>query len=263
MYAATMLRLKPSKISLAPADVEETCRRMEQSKVANPPANLPTRIRGSPVSPGYGPRLRHGLERSWDDAVANLGHVPIPMPQEVIHTSVHNLDNGYLRQADSPTEDGKIAFGDSSTPSPDIRTQVEPSAAPTGLLGPPQAISLQLPFRRTLREGESLDGPSSTEAPSENSSSSLPKQHLTTSRFRQERTNSSEDGNTSLLWPRIHAFTDGQVEPADTHETPRRPRGRSLRQHSSHASSPLQQMQKLSPPRQRRVSDTSAHGPET
>jgi hypothetical protein len=47
----------------------------------------------------------------------------------------------------------------------------------------------------------------------------------------------------------MHASTDGLVEPVETVETPMRNPTHSLRQHSSHVPSPLQQTQTYSSPR--------------
>jgi hypothetical protein len=244
----TMLRLKASEIALTPADVDETLRRMERRQAASPSAALPARIHGPRLPHLFGPRVRRGPERSRDDAVAALGNIPILRPRQVTLESADDAED-----ASPPT--GTLEDHDQSdstgSPTSSLAGDQTPNAASTRRHIPIPTDSFELPCRPAppTREGTARPPPRATF--SEHIPSSPPKQLFRSSRFGQERTNSSEDGSESTPQARLHAATDGQVDETDTdHATPVN-KVRSLRQHSSFNPSPLQRMLPTSSPRQR------------
>ncbi|KAF2690208.1 hypothetical protein K458DRAFT_100210 [Lentithecium fluviatile CBS 122367] len=153
-----------------------------------------------------------------------------------------------IDDAEASGEDDE-SFSDDSSPS--HAGEQTPNAASTRLHLPLPASEFQLPLRPAPsgREGAGRSTPRGTF--SEDLPSSPPKHPFRSSRFGQERTNSSEDGNEGASQARIHAATDGQAEETETIQaTPTRNRARSLRQHSSFNPSPLQQAHTMSSPRQ-------------
>jgi len=243
-----MLRLKTSEITLTPADVDETIRRMHRRQAANPPTTLPASMYGPRLPPLVGPRLRRGPERSRDDAIATLGNIPILRPRQVVVESADDAEHvpppiEVLAEAEESGSTG------SSTSS--VAGDQTPNATSTRLHVPVPIGNLELPLRLTPSAREAIARPAGRGTFSEHLPSSPPKQLFRSPRFGQERTNSSEDGNESTPQARIHAATDGQVDDPDTiHATPTNG-VRSLRQHSSFNPSPLQHMLTISSPRQR------------
>lgn len=131
-----MLRLRPSEITLTPADVEETRRRMSR--------------RHAPVAPSvtshphHGPRLRPGpVVRSRDDAIHRLGTIPVLTPHQVIHTSTE-LETGSARPHQAEAEGG-----DDARRAEQSQDEAESSIS-SEQSTPSPVRGLQLPFRPAL-----------------------------------------------------------------------------------------------------------------
>ncbi|KAF2243636.1 hypothetical protein BU26DRAFT_106185 [Trematosphaeria pertusa] len=240
-----MLRPRPSEITLTPADVEETRRRIESRRAAGPSTNIPTRIRGPSLPSASRPRLRRGPERSRNAAIASLGNIP---PHAVVHATVNppsdHRPDSLVQGSESDILDGL------SLPN----EQAPPSSGAASSASPRSPLTLQLPFRHAPRERGSgtqyTSGVTSEGDAEEEPSSSPPKQQSLSSTLDQPRASTSEDGNEGPAPPRISGSADGVTEVSDILNTPGRTRAHSIRQHSTHAPSPLQQMQTLSSPSQ-------------
>jgi hypothetical protein len=82
----SMLRLRPSELTLTSDDIEETFRRMARRQKPIAPPYPPDRLVRQPGRP----ILRRGPQRSVRDAYTTLGNIPTlrPQPHQAIHTSV-------------------------------------------------------------------------------------------------------------------------------------------------------------------------------
>lgn len=197
-----MLRLRPSEITLTPADVEETRRRMARKQAATTAATVSSRVPRAPAYPQRGPRLRRGPDRSRDDAVLQLGAIPILAPQQAIRSSADD-DTEPCRQG-SPGSEGQIQE-EQNTLSPVRDPQLPLRPAPGAGVGPSRQASI---------DHTEDEGPSS------------PKHQSELSRFGRTRTNPSEDVSET----RLQSSVDGVVESSPhsgttVTETPRAPSG--------------------------------------
>ncbi|KAF2800680.1 hypothetical protein K505DRAFT_398576 [Melanomma pulvis-pyrius CBS 109.77] len=245
-----MLRLRPSEITLTPADVEESRRRMARKQAALPVANRSTRVPRPPARPP-GPRLRRGPEHSRDDAITRLGNIPVLRPHQVIH--------------DATGGDPEDVFAIPSQHESQTRINIVPAAslpteqtAPTPRINATEASTIhtmQLAFRPAparLVERENTE---------EGMSSSPPKDTSGDVGFGRPRTNTSEETNERTAQSLIPASADGFAETPDRGLSGRG-RVRSVRQYSNHAPTPPHHTHAVSSPRQQqdtmhRNNDTS------
>ncbi|KAF1969502.1 hypothetical protein BU23DRAFT_236231 [Bimuria novae-zelandiae CBS 107.79] len=244
-----MIRLKHSEITLAPADVEGTRRRMERRQAANAPTTLAPRAHGPPVLHSLRAHLRRGPERSRNDSMKRLGDVPILRPQQAIHSSIDEPGDPPRPQRDLITERSEAVPSTlTGFPLPNQPTS-DVASTTTALTLPLSGDEIRLPFRSSpLDRGSSLFA--SQEDTSEIDTPSPSKLHLSPPRVGRSRTNSSEPGNdepSSSLHP---SSTDGNVDTAITLQTTTRHQTHSLDQHSAHHPSTLQHVQEISQPRQ-------------
>jgi hypothetical protein len=190
-----MLRLRPSEITLTPADVDETRYRMTRRQAALSSAALPSRAPGGPRrSTAHGLLVRRGAERSRDNAIIHLGNIPILRPHQVVHSS-----------SEAEYEDDDIAR-------PAKRSEVEPPSneVPVTAIGEappavePEQPAVQLPFRPAMNT--QLSSRANTEGDS--SLSSSPK-HTSQSVVGRTRTNTSEDLNEAVIPSQLQSSTDG------------------------------------------------------
>lgn len=223
-----MIRLNPSELTLTPADVADTRRRMERRQAASANATLPPRIHGPSRPPAFRARLKPGPLRARHESSTALDDAPVLRPQRAVLSSVD--DSGDLQ--DSLTESSE-ALSSWLAPSPLLshQTILDQSATATRLAGPLSESELRLPFRPAHQDRESSlvasQGDTSEDSPSPS------KRHLSPPRLGRARTNSSEPGNDDLPPTRHHASTDGQVDSATSRQTPRRDQVHASHHHST------------------------------
>ncbi|ORX95096.1 hypothetical protein BCR34DRAFT_200583 [Clohesyomyces aquaticus] len=198
-----MLRLRPSEITLTPADVEESRRRMARRQTAAQPPGLATR---QPYGPLPGPRLRSGPARSRNDALTHLGNFPDLRPQEVVQSSTDSDTGNSPRQT---SREGETAVDSPQTPSRYDSTSEKVTSTPHR--------NLELPFRPAPRDSgvASLARPAHQQlSPRENTedetSPSPPKHQFGFSGF--GRASPSEEYTELVSAARDQAATDGASE---------------------------------------------------
>ncbi|KAF2200427.1 hypothetical protein GQ43DRAFT_73548 [Delitschia confertaspora ATCC 74209] len=267
-----MLRGRPSEITLTAADVEQTRLRMDRRQTAAPLAgrsgqSLRTaNSRGSRLGSGF-PRLRRGPDRSRDDAITQLGPIPLLQPHNVVHSSVDSesdddpivpslvdslfldagdLTNTSLSQGQPSNECLSVAGG--SVLVPDVSNQ---TADPNQAANPSNEGS-----RPSVSAGNDYEG---------EDSAATRRYQFDYSGFGQAGTNPSEDIGGDAPESQPQSSTDGVVEvasetafnsyePAFNSYEPASPlRFQTLRQHNSHIPSPLHQAQRASSPRSTHV----------
>ena len=247
-----MIRLNASELTLTPADVEETRRRIERRQAAIAPATLPARIRGPSVPPPFRARLKRGPIRARDDSVTSLGEVPILRPRQAVYSSIDDPGDPPRPIRDSPVGSSEAvsseALSSEATSSPLLNdhTTLDPSSTTTGLVVPLSGNEQRLPFRPIPRDRESSLLASQEDA-SEDNTPSPSKIHLSPPRLGREKTNSSEPGDDDVSLTLYQPPTDGHVDNAPSVETPMRFRAPSLRQRSTHIPSPLQHVRRIIP----------------
>ncbi|KAF2449548.1 hypothetical protein P171DRAFT_517236 [Karstenula rhodostoma CBS 690.94] len=238
-----MIRLNASEITLTPAHVEETRRRMERRQAANPPATLPARFHGPSLPPTFRPRLKRGPIRARDESITTLGNIPILRPQQAVHSFVD--DSGDLRDSLAGSSE---AVSSGLAASPLLGDQTVPVPLPDS--------ELQLPFRLAHQDRDSTlaasQGDTSEDTPSPS------KGHLSPPRLGRARTNSSEPGNDDLPFTRDHTPTDGHVDNAPSLETPMRNQVRSFHHHSTQAQAPLQGVERITSRLEGRITGNGA-----
>ncbi|KAF2874516.1 hypothetical protein BDV95DRAFT_604689 [Massariosphaeria phaeospora] len=242
-----MLRLRPSEITLTAADMEETQRRMARNQAA----------RATWASVNHGPRarLRRGAQRSRDDAITQLGNIPILEPQQAVIESIEDDSEDDLPDhMTSPRVDSLASTTD--TPAVSLPQQQTP-LAPSGPALPPSAHNTPLTRNRSPSIGTVTARPT-PRGNVEEDTSETPKHQVGVAGFGRTRTNTSEDfsGDASQSGPPLS--TDGLDEAAGTRAIARISQTDSVRQQSSHAPSPLQQWHALSSPHQ---TQTQHHNP--
>ncbi|KAK7182661.1 hypothetical protein PSPO01_11242 [Paraphaeosphaeria sporulosa] len=211
-----MIRLNASELTLTPADVDETRRRMERRQAANLPATLPARFH-SPYPPTFRARLKRGPVRARDESITTLGDIPILRPQRAVHSSVG--DPGDLRHRLARSSE---AVSSGLPPSPFLGAQaaLDPNAATARLTVPLSDSELRLPFRPAHQDRDpslvASQGDTSEGTPSPS------KGHPSPPRPGRARTNSSELGNEESPFPRHHTSMDGHIDNAALLETPMR-----------------------------------------
>jgi hypothetical protein len=127
-----MLRLRPSELTLTPEDVDETFRRMALRQAFRSSRHA------SPQPPR--PVLRRGPQRAVQDAITNLGDIPIlrPQAQQAVITSVDE-DAEIDQEEHTPrTRERVDNMPGSESPSPDRHANVNTTSP---------LRALQLPFR--------------------------------------------------------------------------------------------------------------------
>lgn len=229
---------------------------MERKKAASPPDALSVTVGGTSGPTGHRPRLRRGPQRPYVDALTALGPIPILIPQQAVVASLNDPDDSSPHSSDSLLEDERpvtdalmLSHGEPGSPRRGV--------ASTDLLAPSPLDSLQPPHGPALGAAEEASGPAAT---SEEWPDTPAKQLLTPPRFGREGVESSEDGNETASRSRLSSSTDGQVEVVESRTTLTRPRMHSLRQHSSHAPSPLHKMYTVSSPSQPGCEKSSEQG---
>jgi hypothetical protein len=229
-----MIHLRPSEITLTPADVEETRCRIEHKHAALPSATRSTRVPRPHTRPIPGPRVRRGPEHSRDDAITRLGDIPVLRPHQVVHVSVDS-DPGD-QQAVSPNHQSESSFNNG----PAEQTAAAPSNNATE---PSTGYRMQLPFRPAPAH------PNSEERIEEDLSTSPPSRNpFGYSGFCRQRTNTSEETTEGPAQSRLSTSTDGINEAPSTSLVSGRSRVRSVRQHSTHAPFPLHQTHEVNLP---------------
>lgn len=194
-----MIRLRPSEITLTPADVEEARRRMLRKQSVAPSTALP-----SGPYPHRGPRLRRGPVRSRDDAIHHLGNVPVLTPHQVIYAStVDDNEDGQDQRAYSAGDETEAgAIDDPSVPRQSHIEQTQPSPA----------LTLQLPFRPVLGEGIEGGQRASRDGIDVETFPSPPKHIAGVSTFGRTQTNTSEDASDVGIQSRLPGSIDGSAE---------------------------------------------------
>lgn len=96
-----MLRLRPSEITLVPADVEETGRRIESRRPRVPYTSTYPRGIATSVAQSI-PKLRQGPQRFRDSALVGLGQIPALFPHYVAEPSSdsNNVDDESHQKSD-------------------------------------------------------------------------------------------------------------------------------------------------------------------
>ncbi|KAF2193846.1 hypothetical protein K469DRAFT_691351 [Zopfia rhizophila CBS 207.26] len=253
-----MLRLRPSEITLTPADVEETRRRIARRQAALPSPSLSTRApRAAHVRPGIVPRLRLGPEHSRDDAVTSLGNIPILRPQQGLHSSAESDSEDDLpqeRQLQVVVKDGSdTTVGNIANPL--LPVEQPPSTGDAiDEPAPTPSLNMQLAFRpapkdviSSARTSQLTRQVASIDEADDDAHSSSPKHQFGFSGFGRATTNTSEERSEDTTQPRLQGSTDGVTEtphtgPVNAHAI------QSFRQHSDHAPSPLHQARAASSP---------------
>ncbi|KAH7083446.1 hypothetical protein BKA63DRAFT_153464 [Paraphoma chrysanthemicola] len=151
----SMLRLRPSELTLTPEDVEETLRRMAHRQAVRSARTVSSQPCGQPGRPV----LRRGPQRAVRDAITTLGDIPIlqPQPQQAVHSSVDE-DFEQETELQSPNRRRRV----DSVSLPVSPTQTPPTAPATASTSSALRI-LQLPFRlgRGRRESTQEDSDAS------------------------------------------------------------------------------------------------------
>ncbi|KAF2116229.1 hypothetical protein BDV96DRAFT_573612 [Lophiotrema nucula] len=264
-----MLRLKPSEITLTPADVEETRRRMARRQAAQalPNTRSARSSRLGQLPHDSVPRLLRGPERLRDAATTRLGNIPLLEPHAAVHSSAEDADGDdeqeHQDESFKPQSETDHKYETISSPthfSPSARD--EPSAT-EALITPTRRT--QLPFRLAQSSGRATSRLSSRENTEDDTPPSPPKHRFGLPVFGRARTNTSEEISEEVD-SELYASTDGLADTTPIalprlDDVPGAGRLRSLRQHSSHAPSPLRQGHVVSSPRRPELDDmTDAHG---
>lgn len=252
-----MIRLKPSELTLTPADVEETRRRMERRQAANAHARarahahahatLPKTIHGPSMPPTLGAYLRRGPIRSRDESLTSLADTSVLTPHQAVTSFVDEPEDLPGPTRGSITESSEtVSTHHKSSPLPLDHAPLDPTYTATGPVVSLPRSDIRLPFRPALDHGEPALFTSQEETDRDDPSSP-PKIQLSLPRLGRLRTNSSEPGNDDSSPSRspYESATDGNNDNAATPQTPMVPRTRSLCQHSVHVPSPLQHVQRI------------------
>ncbi|KAF2733466.1 hypothetical protein EJ04DRAFT_513234 [Polyplosphaeria fusca] len=201
-----MLRPRPSEITLTPADIEETRRRMASRNRA------PAQLRESRFPlPTYGPRLQPGPARSRDAAVTRLGNIPVLTPQVAVLASAESDSDDIspiLTRRDSRTH----TITDTTSPSPVALPPSTQNDLGTGGLFSTPNQALQLPFRPAHTAREAANSTASQENTDEESTPSPPKGRYGHSHTGPERGNTSEDRNQEGARDQAYPLTDGVAD---------------------------------------------------
>jgi hypothetical protein len=233
-----MIRLIASELTLTPADVDETRRRMERRQAANAPAAPPARIHAPCLPPPFRARLKRGPMRAREESITTLGDFPILRPQQAVRSSVDDPGDPPRPVRDGLAESSE-AVSSALTESPLLGDQTTATRFAVPLPG----SELRLPFRPAPEDRESSLGASQEDTGGDTPSPS--KFHLSPPRLGRTRTNSSEPGNDDLPFTRNHASTDGHLDSAASRETPVRNQARSFHHHATQVPAPSQRVQRL------------------
>lgn len=247
-----MLRLKPSELTLAPDDVDETLRRMARRQQSRPSA-APGQRRTRPNGRAPPPRLVPGAQRSVRDAITHLGDIPSLQPQQAIIAHVDDESDESDETLAEPAQCVESSPDPTSVPTHPVQLA---SASSTGAAHPTRH-SARLPFRlgRSRRRPDNDREPSSSPKeqiddsegtlveppglPTETTNAAFP----TTPR--QRRQNEDSVGGSSPTRQRSPPASPASLRGGASR--PQRNRARSVGQEALHAPSPLRQTQVPSP----------------
>lgn len=230
-----MIRLNASELTLTPAHVDETRRRMQRRQAANAPAVLPARFHHPSLPPTLRARLRRGPGRARHDSITTLGHVPIVRPQQAVHSSVHDPEASSHGLAESSD-----AVSSRLPPSPVVPHQTttpDRNATATRLAVPLSDSELRLPLRPARHDRDS--SPATSHQDTSEDTPSPSKRHLSPLRLTRARTTFPESDNDDVPLARHHASTDGYVDNGVSLVTPTRNQLDSSHIHSNHVPAPL------------------------
>jgi hypothetical protein len=244
-----MIRLRPSELTLTPADVEETFRRMARRQVTRHPTRT---LAGVAAQPGV-PALRRGPQRAVRDAIIPLGDIPIlrPQPQQATHSSVeHDNDEGSEAQASASRD------RNNSVVEPVRIYEDQPASIPTSAVR-----GLNLPFRFRTARGN-LYHQQSTEDHAATASNEHETQLSERDTDNQSGADGPSDPRRARFEARVLATTQGRAElrgggPQRTSLAHDNARG------AAHTPSPLHRVQEASSPRDREAFPSDVELPIT
>ncbi|KAF2258166.1 hypothetical protein CC78DRAFT_572701 [Lojkania enalia] len=187
-FVLVMLRLRPSEITLTPADVEETRRRMARRQTTVPTSSQFGRPSQHHRRHDQGLKVLRGAKRSRNDAITSLGKIPSLKPQKAEHSFDPDIKDGL-----PPYEDTREVVSNAEGPSSLSHLSPYPqNSTPAGETSTTPNRILQLDYEPAPTHRKAAGRLTSRENTEEEGSPSPTKHNYQLSNFGRERANPDE-----------------------------------------------------------------------